>query len=384
MNEEEEFEFRLRLEKERAQAPAVGDAPSSVAAVDAAFGKPVKEPKGAIERVTDAAFRGSLMGGPIPGLVSAGIEASDIGGELLQKGAYEAGGAVTDLTGSPKAGFATNVGIQAIPSLLGMGAKTPSALEAPARRIMQSAAMPERATRMSGEAERAIGRMLEKDINATRGGMESQQALASKLEETIQGILSKSQGTIDPENVAIKTLKESLAKIKFNMDPVADAKIIEDSLNTFLAHPQIAGLGRVSVETANRLKQGIYAELRAAKRNIYGQGLGKQSTEIMADKDRAAQLRQAVGEAEPAVVPSLAEQAEALNVVKTLKPQVSREGNKMLIGIGTVSPTIERTIVWMLDRYPWFKSFMARGMYTAGKHPASAAITAGQATQGQQ
>jgi len=38
--------------------------------------------------------------------------------ELLAEGAYEVGGKVTDVTGSPGLGYATNVAIQAAPSIL--------------------------------------------------------------------------------------------------------------------------------------------------------------------------------------------------------------------------------------------------------------------------
>ncbi len=42
-------------------------------------------------------------------------------GELADKAAYEAGGKVTDVTGSPEAGFATNVALQSIPAMFGSG-----------------------------------------------------------------------------------------------------------------------------------------------------------------------------------------------------------------------------------------------------------------------
>jgi hypothetical protein len=39
---------------------------------------------------------------------------------------------------------------------------------------------------------------------------------------------------------------------------------------------------------------------------------------------------------------------------------------------------MERTLVWMLDRYPWFKSMMARGIYSGAEPIATGAgATAG-------
>ncbi len=375
MNEQEEFEFRLRFERENA---ITGSAPSSQAGVEAAFGKPITEPKSILERLGSAGLSGSLKGGPIPAIGAMAMEGADIGNEALTKGAYEAGGKVTDITGRPEAGFATNIGIQAIPSLIGMGSKTPSLLEGAARRVMQSAVKPDKVFRDTGKAEQAIGSMLEKDINATKGSLDAQKELASKLETKVQSVLDQSKAMVDPENVAVKTLKESLKKITYGTDPKADALIIDKAVNTFLEHPQVEGLQNITVATANKLKQGIYAELKG---NKYGQGLGKQPTEVMTDKVRAATLREEIAKAEPKVVPTLQEQSEVLNVIKVLGPQVSREGNKNLIGLGALSPRLENVAVWMLDRYPWFKSFLARGIYTGGKHPVAAGMTGLTATQ---
>lgn len=380
MTENEEFEFRLRLEREQAVR---GSAPNTAEGVNAAFGKPAKEPKSYASRLGSAALRGSMFGGPIPAMVNAGMEASDVGSELLQKAGYEGGGLVTDITGSPEAGVIANAGIQAIPSVLSVPARTPSLLEKPARWLMRHSMTPDRAARIGGEAERAVGTMLERDINPTRGGLEKARDLRDKLESVVDDVLSTSKAKVNPENVALQNLKMSVAKIADNEDPVKDLAIIDKAINTFLKHPKVAELGEITVKTANDLKKGIYAQIKAARANAYGPQRGQTPTKIMTDKDRASSLRQAVAEAEPKVVPTLADQAEVMNVISVLKPQVSREAHGRLASIAALSPRLENAIVFMLDRYPWFKSYLARSGYTLGKHPATTGLAAGQAIQDQ-
>ena len=79
------------------------------------------------------------------------------------------------------------------------------------------------------------------------------------------------------------------------------------------------------------------------------------------------------------------EQSELLNFIKVAGPQAAREGNKNIIGMGVIAPNLERTLIWMVDRYPWFKSYLAKTMY-AGKEriPAEIGFAAGEAAQSQQ
>jgi hypothetical protein len=78
--------------------------------------------------------------------------------ELHDKAAYDAGGKVTDLTGSPELGFATNLAVQSVPSLLGMGGGKAVApvLERGAEKLMHSALKPQSKDIVSGNAARAI------------------------------------------------------------------------------------------------------------------------------------------------------------------------------------------------------------------------------------
>lgn len=141
MNENEEFEFRLRMERESAAPKTPVEKPSSL------FG--IQDASLAIGSGMLAAPIAGLAGGAatlIPGLpegIGADVVRKVQGAltyepqtplgskithavsapfEWLANKADQAGGAVTDVTGSPLAGTAVNTGIQALPLLAGKGA----------------------------------------------------------------------------------------------------------------------------------------------------------------------------------------------------------------------------------------------------------------------
>lgn len=300
-------------------------------------------------------------------------------GQSVSRMAYNLGGRVTDLgaaAGLPPqlsalAGTVANVGAESAVGGVAGKAASPALLER-SRLLMQSALKPERAARLSGRADQAIETMLQKGINPTRGGMNRAQAVVDALDDKVDDILKTSGATIDPNDVAIKTLKDSLSKVTWHPDPTGQMKIIDDSINTFLLHPQVEGKARITVETANNLKKGI---TKALKDIQYGAGTSKLPIEIQAEKIRASNLREATAAAEPKLAPTLKEQSELINAIKVMEPTVSREGNKNLIGLGALSPSKEALAVWMLDRYPWFKSFLARALYRGHEAiPAGATI----------
>lgn len=377
MTENEEFEFRLRLEREQAVR---GSAPNTAEGVNAAFGKPAKEQPSLTSRLGSAALKGSLPFGPIGAVLGAAKEGVDIGNEALTKGAYEVGGAVTDITGSPKAGLFANALTQAVPSMVSVPARTPSLLEKSALRVMQSAVKPNLAARQSGDATKGMKTMLERDINATEGGKEFMQSKVTELENEVQSILANSRGIVNPENVAVKSLQESFAKVKHNLSVGEDAAVISESIGKLLEHPLVVGKGDIPVALANKIKQAIYKGLGDSAYGLQA----KSTAEKIAEKAMARSLKGEIATAEPAVVPTLKEQAELLNALKVLSPRVGVEGNKNIFGLGALSPSVEHLVVWLADRSPAFKSMLARTIYTTGKQAPAEASAALQATQGQQ
>lgn len=351
LSEQEEFEL-LSLEREKANIQ-----PSLLG------------------RIGSAAVKGSM--GPIPGplgaIAGAVREVGGIQDETIGKAAYKAGGAVTDIAsqaGLPPeaaagAGYLTNVGIQAVPAVVGGKAASMGfapVMQQGARRLMQSSIKPNAAARESGDSAKAIETMLQKGINATEGGMEATQTKVSALENKLQSILNQSPAMVDPLKAA-DNITKAVKAVGLNLERAKNISDIEKVYTKFINHEAIKDLGEIPVSLANKMKQAFYRELKD-KAFVPGADL---TASAKAQKALAEGLKQEVAAAEPAVIPTLAEQSELLNVLKVAGPQASREGNKNIIGLGALSPRLENVMVWMVDRYPWFKSLLARSMYSGSE-----------------
>ena len=328
--------------------------------------------KPATERLGEAAVKGYAAGGLPLGMPSAlaymGAEGLKIANEKMLQGAYDIGGRVTDVaTGiglspetSAKLGFGANVGIQAIPAMVATPAAKAASpvMESGARWLMQSAVKPNLSARTSGAAPRAIDTMLDRGIAATGGGLEATQAKVTSLEKTINTILEQSPATVNKFEVA-KNLKKAVEDTKLSLSRASNLDEIRKAHSDFWNHDAIKNMSDIPVALANKMKQAFYKEL-SDKAYVPG---AQVTAYDKAEKALAGGIRKEIGAAEPAVVPSLAEQSELINVIKVLGPRVAVEGNKNIIGLGILSPTSEKMLVWMLDRYPWFKSWMAYTMH---------------------
>jgi len=214
--------------------------------------------------------------------------------------------------------------------------------------------------------------MLEKNIPATEAGLEATRAKVSSLETNIQDILTNSPATVDKAKVG-EAVNKALGDVKLNLNAVNDKKDIQKALDDFLSHPELKQYAQdIPVSVANKLKQAFYKELSG---KVYQPGQSISAYD-KGEKSLAAGLRSEVLAAEPKIAPSLNEQSELLNVLKVAGPQVGREGNKNIVGFGWLSPSMERTAMWMLDRYPWFKSYLAQTLHS-GAERIPAAVGAG-------
>jgi hypothetical protein len=59
--------------------------------------------------------------------------------------------------------------------------------------------------------------------------------------------------------------------------------------------------------------------------------------------------------------------------MKLVEKRAGIEGNKNIVGLGALSPSLESFLVWMLDRYPAGKSVLARMMHSGQETIPSAA-----------
>src|SRR5678815_5049891 len=154
--------------------------------------------------------RGLMQGGAL-GLAGAGVgEAMATTGDAIDKAAYNAGGAVTDLTGSPAAGYVANVATQVVPTVLtGQGAKVMASpmMESAGKRIMQAALKPTWEANRTGKDAKAIDTLLEEGVNPTEAGVQKLRGMIGKLNDDISADIANSPATVNKAEIG-KVMKE--------------------------------------------------------------------------------------------------------------------------------------------------------------------------------
>lgn len=194
---------------------------------------------------------GLIKGGPL----GMGAEGMKMGGEMAERLGYDAGGAVTDMTGSPAAGYATNVAVQSVPAVLsGFPAKAigAPAFTAGAERLMQSALKPNVKAVLRGDATKAIRTLLDEGVNVTPGGAAKLRNAIDALNEQIAAAVKGSPAKVDKDVVA-GYIKGVMDKFRKQVNPNSDTAAIRSSLDEFVNHPLFANIGREEAELAAKV-----------------------------------------------------------------------------------------------------------------------------------
>ena len=289
-------------------------------------------------------------------------------GSGIPKAAYALGGKVTDLTGSPAAGYATNVATQAIPALMSgykmAGAPEASMAEKPASYLMQSALKPSKPDLASGDATKAIATMLQEGISPTSGGMSKSAAMADKLNEATNTAISGSQAEASIPEV-VKRLDPLRAKVAMQVNPEADAAAVERAISEFKNSPAVSGAESIPVQLAQKLKSGTYSSLG---NKAYGE-LGSSSTE--AQKQLARGLREEVIAKVPEIAEGLKKESSLRNVMEVAANRALQDANKNPLSLGTsiaaiMHDPLAAAGMWANASTP-VKAMLARMLYTAGK-----------------
>ena len=311
-----------------------------------------------------------IAGGPLMALFGESQKAFN---EELGKGAYNLGGAVTDITGSPVAGGATNAAVNAIPSLVGaLGGKLAESATRPlARALMQSALKPSSKDIATGDAKRAIETMLTRGHNVTPGGAAQMRGKVSQLSQQADDLIAGSTATVDRSATVRPEIIETLKKFRNQVNPSSDVSSILKSWDEFrhTTPPQIP------VQKAQELKKGTYRLLadKYAHLGTVGDEAATQSQMAM-----ARGLRKGVEQAVPGVVAPNKEMAALINALEMAERRSGVAANRDLASIAFLSPHAATTGAMLADRSPWIKSLLARylhsGMPATG---AAAATTAG-------
>jgi hypothetical protein len=304
-----------------------------------------------------AATGGMMRGGPLLGMFG---ESQKQATEVLDKAAYNAGGAVTDYTGSPEAGFVTNVATQAIPTVLGgMGGKaTAPSIQGTGKWLMQNSLRPSKADYLSGRGARAAQTMLDEGVNVSQGGVNKMRSAIDSLNSEIKGIIANSSETVNKNAVASR-LQEVMKKYEHSIDQ-DDLTAIENVWTKFLTHPKLAGKEEIPIQVAQKMKQSGGAKLDAA----YNRAKPLSDAEEDAYKALVRGLKEEIASKAPAVSPLNARESGLINASKIAANRVAVDANKQQIGLGALISQPWMAPIWMWDRSPLAKSITARGLYS--------------------
>ena len=305
----------------------------------------------------------ALSGGPIPAIGRAGIEQID---KVIDKGAYEGGGALTDVASamgaSPEvaagAGMAGNMAVRGVPSLIGAGAgkAAETATKPLSRGLMQSALKPTSKDLASGDAAKAIDTMLEGGFSATSGGVAKMRSLVRKLSGEVDDLIDSSTGTVSRDAIRAEVI-EQLKKFRNQVNPGADVKTILKSWDEF---KHTVG-SEIPVQKAQQLKQGTYKILadKYAHMGTVGDEAGTQAQMAM-----ARGLRKGIEKDVPGVIPKNERMQELINAMEIAERRAGIAGNRDIAGIAWLAEHPAAAGGMIADRSPWIKSLLAKYLHS--------------------
>jgi len=288
-------------------------------------------------------------------------------GTGIPKVAYDVGGKLAD-AGYPKLGYAANVAVQAIPSLLSgykmAGVPEASIAAAPARGLMQSALKPSVPDLKTGAADRAVETMLQEGISPTRGGMSKASQLADKLNEASAGPIAASTAHAEIPEV-LKRLDPLKAKVALQVNPESDIAAVDRAIAEFKNSPAVSNAQSIPVQLAQKLKSGTYSSLGEKS---YGE-LGSSATE--AQKQLARGLREEIISKVPEIAGPLKREASLRNVMEVSANRALQDSNKNPLSLGTsiaaiMHDPLAAAGMWANASTP-IKTMMARMLFTGGK-----------------
>lgn len=310
----------------------------------------------------------------LPGRLA--LEGVSRAGKMLERGAYKAGGAITDVFSRsqdefgnklpPEAaaalGLATNVALQTVPTVIGSAAGTATAptMQRWAERLMRSSLKPDKFSRESGEAARAVETLLDKGYNVTHGGVEKMTAAIDKLDDALDKAIAGSKANVSTIS-AIKPIKDAIAKFKDGLDHAENEEAIRKEVLKFFDHPEVQGAFQIPVQLAQRIKRAIYTELGD---KAYGLGI-KPAAQREGKKAIARGLKEGIERAVPESGKINKEMGDLVNARDLVKQRVEVAQNRDPLGFGSfwfLNP--KELAVWLANRNEFTKSALARALHS--------------------
>lgn len=282
---------------------------------------------------------------------------------------YTLGGKVTDVTGSPEAGVATQFALNAAPALFGYRTmpEQVSATEPVAQWLMKKAVKPATEDVVNKSASKAFATMLREGQLPTQGGMVKAQKIVNQLHPQVEAGFAKSTAEIPIAPIGEKYLEQYSKAL-----PQGEAAVKEvgDAWKGFSQNPLISGSDSMTAQMANILKRGQQDLARAN----YGKPTGE------AQKALAAYLREdLLKTAPPELKALLAREAANMNVLDVARNSIASQSKANPAGLAALrSDAAIPMLGFMADRSPFFKGLLAHLLYQGGRPemamPAAAAI----------
>lgn len=300
--------------------------------------------------------------------------------EDYNRASYGLGGGVTDvaskLGASPSvaagAGFATNLGMQALPAISSGGpvaVAAKPAMERAATKVMQSAIKPTLQALKSGDAKIAIEELLKRNISPNEAGVQVLKSRIGELDDQVQQLVDASKGTVKLSTVA-RSMSRAFRKFSNQVNRDADISALRKSWGEF-KNTYFKTSNEISASKAHALKRGTYAALGDKP---YQSLMNPASTE--GEKAIAGGLREGVAQAVPRSVPLLEEESRLMKTLSVSERRALMEANKDPMGLALVAHDARRFAAFMANRSAAFKSLIARMLYRMpASIPASAART---------
>lgn len=281
--------------------------------------------------------------------------------EAAANGAYNLGGKVTDITGSPLLGTIARV----LPDALQMmtaanisGEVAKPVVEAGAKSLMHSAIKPGGTTASQiAKGNAAVQTALENPgFNPSQGGVETVKKFISDRASQVAQDIANSGATVDPRAVA-DYVPQAYGKFAARPNAVQAVEDLGNVQTNFLNHPMVNGAREIPIQTAQELKQGFQSA-------IGDRGYGELKTPITeGEKAIARGLREIIAQKAPSVAKPLGEEASAINSLKFLARRAAVEANKNPLGLGALVSQPWMLPVWLWDRSALAKAIVARNLY---------------------
>lgn len=224
--------------------------------------------------------------------------------------------------------------------------------------LMRSSLKPSKtlANDMGADVPQVIRTMLDEKVNVTPKGLEKLGALLSATEDEVKAALAASNATVDALDVARRAVPTS-EKFMAQVSPQADLKSIDDTVSSFLTHPQMPASGQLPIQQAQQMKTGTYRVLEGK----YGE-IGSAATE--ASKALARGLKEEIEAAVPAVGPLNARVGALLTAKQAMRNRLPVAANMNPIGFANAAPDRPfRFLAALVDRSPAVKSMIANGLW---------------------